>query len=78
MLVEARTKLIKGVRCLVKSFGPRVPKCTSVQFTQQAHGRMAEQARPATAPLLEAINELSQRIYDYDTLLEHIAVTRYP
>ena len=78
LLVEARTKLINGVRCLVKGFGTRVPKCASLQFTQQAHEHLPEQARPATAPLLEAIDELSQRIYEYDTLLEHIAQTRYP
>jgi len=78
LLVEARTKLINGVRCLVKGFGGRIPKCASWQFSQQAHTHLPEEARPATAPLLEMIDELSERIYEYDAVLEHIAETRYP
>lgn len=78
LLVEARTKLINGVRCLVKGFGARVPKCASVQFAQQAHLHMPEEARPACAPLLGLIDELSEKIRDYDELLEHMAQTRYP
>jgi transposase len=78
LLVEARTKLINGVRCLVKGLGARVPKCASMQFSQQAHLHMPEQARPAAAPLLEVIDELSAKIREYDEMLEHVAVTRYP
>src|SRR5437588_266081 len=78
LLVEARTKFINGVRCLVKGFGARVPKCASGQFTQQAHLHLPEEARPATAPLLEMIDELSERIDEYDQVLEHVAEKRYP
>ena len=78
LLVEARTKLINGVRCLVKGFGARVPKCASGQFCQQAHQHLPEEARPATGPLLEVIDELSVRIGEYDEMLEHVAQTRYP
>jgi transposase len=78
LLVEARTKLINGVRCLVKGFGARVPKCASMQFTQRAHLHLSDQARPAVAPLLEMIDELSERIYEYDAVLEHVARTQYP
>jgi len=78
LLVEARTKLINGVRCLVKGFGARVPKCASLQFCQQAHLHMPEEARGAAAPMLEVIDELSEKIRYYDELLEHVARTRYP
>src|ERR1700682_4852403 len=77
LLVEARTKLINGVRCLVKGSGARVPKCASGQFCQQAHEHLPEEARPATGPLLEVIDELSVRIGEYDEMLEHVAETRY-
>jgi transposase len=77
LLVEARTKLINGVRCLVKGLGARVPKCASVQFTQQAHLHICDEARPAVAGLLESIDGLSERIYEYDAMLEHVAHTRY-
>jgi transposase len=78
LIVEARTKLINGVRCLVKGFGARVPKCASGQFTKHADLHLPEEARPASAPLLELIDELSERIQEYDEMLEHEAQTRYP
>jgi transposase len=78
LLVEARTKLINGVRCLVKGFGARVPKCPSGQFSKHANVHLPAEARPAAAPLLEVIDELSERIHDYDETLEHLAEERYP
>ncbi len=78
LLVEARTKLINGVRCMVKGLGGRIPKCASLQFTQQAHEHLPEEARQAAAPLLETIDELTLRIREYDEVLEHVAQTRYP
>src|ERR1700691_2918267 len=77
LIVEARTKLINGVRCLVKGFGAHVPKCASQRFTKHADGHLPEEARRASAPLLELIDELSQRILEYDEMLEHEAETRY-
>ena len=78
LIVEARTKLINGVRCLVKGFGAHVPKCASQRFTKHADGHLPEEARRAAAPLLELIDELSERILEYDEMLEHQAQTRYP
>ena len=77
LLVEARTKLIDGVRCLVKGTGARVRKCPSGQFTSRAHEQMPNQVRAAAAHLLEVIDELSEKIRYYDELLEHVAQTRY-
>jgi len=42
LLVEARTKLINGVRCLVKSVGARCG-CASGQFTKQADLHLPEE-----------------------------------
>lgn len=77
LLVEARTKLINGVRCLVKGMAGRIPKCASGQFTQHAHAHMPEQVRTAAAPLLEMVDELSEKIQQSDEVLEHLAQTRY-
>ena len=62
LIVEARTKLINGVRCLVKGFGARVPKCASERFTKHADLHLPQEARRASAPLVELIDELSERI----------------
>lgn len=77
LLVGARTKLINGVRALVKGMAGRVPKCASDQFTTHANSHMPEAVRPAAAPLMEAIDELSERIAMLDQTIEHIAQTRY-
>lgn len=77
LLVEARTKLINGVRCLVKGSGARIEKCASGQFTSQAQAQMPEEIRGAAAHLLEVIDELSEKIRYYDESLEHIARSRY-
>ena len=78
LMVEARTKMINGARCVVKGFGGRIPKCASGQFTQHAHLHLPEEARAAVAPLLESIDELSEKILEYDQMLEHEAQTKYP
>jgi transposase len=78
LLVEARTKLINGVRCLVKGAGARVPKCASYQFSERAHAHLPEPVRGSCAPLLEVIDELSEQIRCYDEMVEHLAQTRYP
>src|ERR1035437_10657532 len=77
LLVEARTKLINGVRCLVKGFGARVPKCASGRFTKHADLHLPEEARRGSGPLLAPIHGLSERILEYDEMLEHEAQTRY-
>lgn len=78
LLVEARTKLINGVRSLVKGTGARVPKCPSSQFSQRAHRHIPAEVRPSVGPLLEVIDELSEQIRCYDETVEHVAQTRYP
>jgi transposase len=78
LLVEARTKLINGVRSLVKGVAGRIPRCASERFTTMANTHLPDGIRPAAAPLLEAIDELSERIQCMDETVEHLAQTRYP
>lgn len=78
LLVAARSKLINGVRALVKGMGARVPPCGSSQFSQRANEYMPEAVRAAAAPLLEVVDELSEQIRYYDETLAHVAQQRYP
>ncbi len=78
LLVEARTKLINGVRSLVKGMASRIPSCASERFTITANAHLPDSIRPAAAALLEAIDELNERIQCLDETVEHLAQPRYP
>lgn len=78
MLVEMRTAAINLVRGMVKSAGKRVGSCSSHKFSEQATEVIPDYLRNALAPMLEHIDELSERIREYDERIEHLAQTKYP
>jgi transposase len=77
-LVSARTQLVNHVRGAVKSFGARLPKCSSVSFHKKAAEHIPQALWPALGPLLESISSLTERIRDYDRQLETISKEQYP
>src|ERR671910_3488174 len=77
-LVGCRTQLVNHVRGAVKSFGGRLPKCPARSFHKKAAEHIPEALMPALGPILETIASLTQRIRDYERLLETISKERYP
>jgi len=77
LLVKMRTEAINMVRGMVKSDGGRVTACASVSFTRWAAEQLTEALRNALAPILEQIDNLSERIREYDERIEHLAQTTY-
>ena len=77
-LVASRTQLINTVRGISKSFGERLPQCSAEAFPARLASRIPEAIRGAAAPLLETIDELSERIRYYDQMEAHVAEQRYP
>ena len=77
-LVGCRTQLVNHVRGAVKSFGARLPKCPAVSFHKNAAGHIPEALLPALEPILEQIASLTERICEYDRLLETISKEHYP
>jgi transposase len=78
VLVRSRVQLINHVRGTVKSFGARLPKCSTASFHKKAAACIPEELRPALEPLLETIASLSIRIRHYDRELEALAHEHYP
>lgn len=76
-LVEVRTKLVNHCRGAVKSVGGRITKCSAESFVGRARHEMPAELRSATAPLLEAVVELTRRICQMDDQLEKVA-EEYP
>ena len=78
-LVRARTQLINHVRGTVKSFGHRLPKCSTQSFhKKKVVDGIPEVLRAALEPILETIASLSARIRDYYRKLEALTQEHYP
>ncbi len=74
-LVRTRTSLILHVRSVCKGFGHRLTKGGSDAFARKA--QIPEGLNAALDPLLEVIEELSQRIRAYGRAVDETAA-RYP
>jgi transposase len=76
-LVAARTQLVNHVRGAVKSFGGRLPKCSTEAFPKNAKF-IPKQLWPALSPLIDTIGTLTGEIRKCDAELERAADKKYP
>lgn len=76
-LVATRTKLVNHVRGTVKSFGERLPSCSTASFARQSHSLIPEDLKAALDPVYQTIEKLDEQIKEYDKMLERLA-KRYP
>lgn len=77
-LVEARTKAINHVRGCVKSFGARLPRCSTLTFARRVAWKIPRELRGALVPVLRTIADVTKRIVAYEKRIEQIAAERYP
>lgn len=76
--VQLRTKAIGHVRGAVKSFGARLPKCSTAAFVNAAKDWIPEALQSALMPMLNQIDELTKMIAGYDRQIEKLVEERYP
>lgn len=72
-LVRSRTLLVNHLRGAVKSAGERLPSCSAESLARQAEGAVPDALRPALAPILAVLSELSEQIRGYERQLEALA-----
>lgn len=77
-LVRSRTLLINHVRGIVKSFGDRLPSCSTNYFAKKAASDIPEPLQPALIPILDTIASLTQQIRAYDRQIEALCKSKYP
>ena len=77
-LVSARTALVNAARGLVKSYGERLRKCGTQQFSRETTKGLSTGLREALDPLLQEIESLNDRIKEYDRRIEKMAKQTYP
>lgn len=77
-LVETRTRLVNHVRSLVKSVGERLPSCQAEVFHRKVVTFIPEDLQEALLPMLDIIQNISEKLHDYDQRIEAISTQRYP
>ena len=76
--VQLRTKAIGHMRGAVKSFGARVPKCSTDAFVKTARETLPEALQKALGPMLDQIDQLTKTIAGYDREVDKLVAERYP
>jgi transposase len=77
-LVEVRTTLINTVRCTVKGFGTRLPKCVAESFHRRCREAIPADLRQTLAPLFALIENVSREIANYDRAIDQLSSDKYP
>lgn len=77
-LIRSRTALINFVRGELKSFGTRIPRCSSESFHRQAKPYIPPLLAEALLPILATLEALHLRIRELDQHIQEAAAKRYP
>jgi transposase len=77
-LVRARTGLVNTARGLAKSYGERLRGCNVRNMDPEKAEGLSPELQRALEPLLSAMEELSERISEYNDRIEALAQTKYP
>lgn len=77
LLVRCRTQQVNHVRGVVKAWGVRLGRGSTKSFPVKVKDQIPEPLRPALAPLLDSILQLTEAIAGYDEQLEQLATGRY-
>ncbi len=77
-LVRARTGLVNTARGLAKSYGERLRGCNVRNMDPEKAENLSPELQRALEPLLATIEELSERIVEYNERIEALAQASYP
>ena len=77
-LVRARTALVNTARGLAKSYGERLRGCNVRNMNPEKAEGLSPELQAALAPLLVALESLSEQIGEYNERIETLAQENYP
>src|ERR1700730_9271868 len=77
-LVRTRTMLVNAARGLTKSYGERLRGCNARGMKPQVAQDLSPELKRALEPMMREIESVSERICEYDHLLESMTRNRYP
>jgi len=70
--------LVNAARGLTKSYGERLRGCNARGMKPQAAQDLSPELKSALEPMMREIESVSERICEYDQMLESMARNRYP
>jgi len=77
-LVGSRSSQILSIRFICKSFGYRLPTCSTDSFANQIPSYLPEELRPLLEPQLKVIECITGQIKEMDWKLKQLATEKYP
>lgn len=77
-LVKSRSSLIYHIRGSVKSFGGRLPNCSTESFHQKVVSHIPKELQNTIKQLIGIIEQLTLQIKEFDKQIEQISKERYP
>ena len=78
LLVRTRAKLVNFVRGQIKTFGGRVPSCSTSAFRNKAVEYVPAPIRAVVTPMLETLEHLETSIRDFDREIERLCEEQHP
>jgi transposase len=75
-LVKTRTQIVNSVRGMVKTFGYRMPKCSTERFAKLKN-EVPAKLREQLTPLMEVLEEVQKQIEEYEQRVEKLAREKY-
>jgi len=76
-LVRTRTALVNHVRGVSKSFGARLPLCSTPSFEKKNLAFLPAVLRPAFEGILKVLQSLGAAISEYDEQIDQLSETKY-
>jgi len=77
-LVRARAAMISTLRGMVKSFGHRLPSCSTESFAKKVKEHIPAELLAAARPLLRALAKLTEEIALLGRQITQLSKTKYP
>ena len=77
-LVRCRSRLISFCRSQVKTFGFRLPACSTASFHHKVQGELPWQCQSALDPIIDEIGNLTEKIRVYDRQVDRLCNEKYP
>lgn len=78
LLVRNRSSQINHVRGTVKSFGERLPSCSTECFHKKVVSHIPQELQQSIEPVLVLIEQMTKQIREFDKEIEEISNERYP
>lgn len=76
-LVKNRVRLISHIRSVIKTYGCRIPKCSTNSFSQKAPAYIPNELKESLEPLIGTVDQLTEKIKELNRQIRKLC-EKYP